>query len=173
MKTAHLPILVTSLALLSGCASNLPPHAFLPKTVDTTERPVVVSALGEVKVTKAATKVESHINPENFKTALTEVIKRANYFGGNTGKSFALEANIYEASFPLAGATMRSKLSVHYKLTSSDGKVILDKDIAYEGKATTGEEFFGSARALKAFQTANQGHFNLFLAALKEALQKQ
>jgi len=159
-------------ALVSGCATNLPPHAFLPQSVTIAERPIVDNAVGEVKVTTAATNVGEHISAENFQVALIEVIKRSNIFGSDTSKSVRIEAHVYDASLPNAGFTMKSRLGVHYRVIASDGQVLLDRDVFYEGKATTGEEFFGSARAIKAFQSANQGHFTLFLGALKEAIQE-
>jgi hypothetical protein len=172
MKITPPLLIIASLALLSGCATNLPPHAFLPHSIDAVEKPLVANGLGEVKVTLAKSKVGEHLNAENFRIALIEVIKRSNIFGLDSAKPVIIEAQVYDASFPSAGFTMESRLGVHYKVIGTDGKLLFDKDIFYEGKATMGEEFFGSARALKAFQAANQGHFSLLIAALKEALQE-
>lgn len=168
--TKFITILAMAFALSACAQKNLPPMMFMPRTVDSPAQPVTNWALGNVTVTADKEGVEQHITPDNFQIALIETIKRANLFGDDRTKAVKIDARIFKASFPIAGFEMTSDLNVHYTVTSAENKVLLDDDVIYQGMATGGEEFVGMARALLAFQRANEGHFNILLPKLRRAL---
>ena len=164
-------ILILPVFFISGCAQNLAPVFFMPQTVDTIATPVTDQALGDVMVTVGKGNVGQHITPESFQIALTETLKRSNLFGDNLNKAIKIDAQIIEATFPSAGFVMTSILNVQYRVYDpSTENVILDKLVAYKSKATPGEEFFGSARSLLAFQRGIQGHFDILLHELNLGL---
>ncbi len=171
MRSLFLAIGLTS--ALAGCVTNLPPVLLMPKTVDSVSTPLVTSVFEVTSVTLQEGKVEPYLTAENFKIALEETIKRANVFGSDTNKPYAVNAHVLEATFPAAGFTMSSALSVHYTVTNGAGREVLKEDIRYEGTASISEEFLGSARGLLAFQRAQQGHFSLFFDKLKQALKAE
>lgn len=168
MRNIFLAICLTT--ALAGCVSNLPPVLLLPKTVDSVSTPLVPSSFEVAPVTLQEDEVEGYLTAQNFKIALEETIKRSNVFGWDTNNSYEVKAHILRGTFPSAGITMSSTLAVRYTVTNSAGREILKEDIRYEGTAGGSEEFLGSARALLAFQRAQQGHFSLFLDKLKQAL---
>ena len=127
--------------------------------------------LGEITLEER--EVDSYLNANNFRIALEETLKRSNIFGSNVDEQYTLKAHVLKARFPGIGATMESTLNVHYVLASSLGEEVLSEDVAYTGVATMGEELFGSARALLAFQRAQQGHFSLLLQKIKEAIRSE
>ena len=127
-------------------------------------------ALGQVSVTVEKSGVGWYITPENFRIALIETLKRANIFGDDRAKAVVIEARIVKATFPSGGFEMTSDLSVHYQVRRTDGTVLLDEDVSYQGRATISEEFFGSAIALLAFQRGNEGHFGILLPKIRNAL---
>ncbi len=163
-------LLAGSVFLISSCATGFGPDAFCPQSVPVSREPVTTDALGDVTVTAGATHLGQNLSPGSFRLALIEVIRRSNLLGTDAGNAIKVDARIYAASFPATGLSMSSSLGVHYTVTGPDGKVLLNRDVFCEGKATVGEAFIGSARSVKAFQSAIQGHFTLFLDALKDGL---
>ncbi len=168
----RLSIILLSILSLAGCARNLPPILFLPSTVESSSIPITDAALGAVTVTTKSSGVEKHISADTFKVALVEILKRTNYFGDDRTKAIKIDAEIYQATFPLFGFIMKSDLGVHYIVSASGGKVLLDEYVFYQGRATIADELMGSVRALLAFQKANEGHFAILLPMLKAALSR-
>ena len=144
----------------------------MPKTVETSLNPITSSALGEITVTSSPTDVDDHVNPENFKIVLTETIKRANIFGDDLNSAISINANIFRASIPGWGGSKEGDLGVHYIMLNKDKKIMFEDDVYYKGTSDAFESFFGSQRALLAFQRTNQGHMDLLLAKVRTALSK-
>ena len=159
-----------SMMLLSGCVAELEPVMLMPKTVDPVERPLTDKSFVVDPVTFDKSEVEPYMKAENFKIALEETIKRSYIFGSEMSKPYIVKAHIEKAAFPAAGLTMSSTLGVQYTILDDTGTQIMNEHVQYEGTADMSDEFFGSARAILAFQRTQQGHFALFLDKLKEAL---
>jgi hypothetical protein len=170
MKRIKLLIyIIITLIFLSGCAPKaLSPVFFIPKDIERAKEPIVSQDFS-VKVTLEKENVEEYITENNFQIALTESIKRANLFGSENMKIFELSANVYKASFPLAGATMTSELCAKYVL-SQEKMNVWSKDICYKGVANWDESFFGTTRSIMAFNRANHGHMALLISSLREYL---
>ncbi|HJT22483.1 MAG TPA: hypothetical protein VJ746_18565 [Nitrospira sp.] len=163
-------ILGMCLTALSGCVAELEPVMLMPKTVDAVDRPLTEKSFVVESVTLDKDEVEAYIRAENFKIALEETIKRSYIFGSDVNAPYIVRAHVSKASFPAAGISMSSTLGVRYTVINGVGAQIMNDDVQYEGAADMGDEFFGSARAILAFQRTQQGHFSLFLDKLKQAI---
>ena len=164
------PLAVACLLILSGCASNIPPVLLMPENIDVRSTPLTDRSLGEINVEVSESNVDSYINAENFSFALKETLIRSRIFGGSENEQINIDANIVEADFPDVGSTMKSTLGVHYVISGENGHVLLDETITYTGEASGGEEFYGSARSLLALKRAQQGHFDLLISSIENAL---
>lgn len=163
-------LMVLALALLvAGCASNLPPAMFMPQTLDVASEPRTAGAIGEVTVTLEPG-VGRHLSADNFKVAVSEILKRSNLFGNDLSRPYHVHVTVNRASFPSAGFTMTSELTAHYKVIDHAGTTVFDEEVAYIAEAGFSDELLGSARALLAFQRANDGHFDMLVDKLGTAL---
>jgi hypothetical protein len=142
----------------------------MPRSVVQHERPVVGGSLNDVVITRSDAGVHKIVTADNFKIALSETLLRSNLFGSDAAKGYRLEAHLTAVELPGFGATMTSTISAQYRLINSAGDKLLDREISGTGTAGIGDEFFGSARALRSFQDAKQDHFAKVIAAIQESL---
>jgi hypothetical protein len=162
--------LIPILFAVCACApKNIPAVHLMPKNIDLMESPVTNSSLGNIDVKiDPDGDIDSYINCDNFKIALTETLKRANCFGESENDKINISAEVYKATFPNAGFQMESELGVRYDFYNGHGEKLFTEDIFYKGIAKPTESFLGSARALMAFQRANQEHMDLLLSKIRE-----
>jgi hypothetical protein len=133
MKKTYIALFALLLVLPACSSKNLPAVMLMPRTVETSQNPITSSAIGDISVTSSPTEVDNHVNPENFKIALSETIKRANIFGDDINTAITINANIYKASMPGWGGSKEGDLGVHYVMTDKDKKILFEDDIYYKG----------------------------------------
>jgi hypothetical protein len=159
------------LLLCYGCSPvAVLPVFYNPKDVQQLDEPIVKESV-IIKVKLEKENVDSYVSENNFRIALTEIIRQSNIFGNETKDAYTLNANVYKALWPSAGMTMDSELCSRYTLFFKE-KEVWKNDICYKGVATGSEALFGSARSILAFNRANQGHMTILISSLTEHMNK-
>lgn len=167
----RLLLLLSILIILAGCAPTaIPPVYFIPKNVTMVDEPLTSNSI-VIKVNINGNEVESYLSENNYRIALTEVLRQSNFFMSDSDTKLNFESNVYRASIPLAGATMASELCAKYKLETLNNELLWQDDICYKGEATPGEAFLGATRQLLAFNRTNEGHMSMLLSSLRNYLE--
>ena len=97
MKQFGFVVLLLSTTMLGACGTMHPVN-FLPKEVPSTSKPLTDAALTEIVVTKASESVHGVFEPESFRIALEQVLRRSNLFGEQKSMNLRLIAHVSKFS---------------------------------------------------------------------------
>lgn len=88
----------------------------------------------------------SQVSTQDFRIALEESLRGANYLGSETNAPLALTASLLDLKQPLAGFDMSVTSTVRYSVTDGAGGMIFDETVSAVGTARMGEAFAGTER---------------------------
>jgi hypothetical protein len=148
--------LVTSIAMMSGCAQPSKPDAMVVHVigpVHKTEADVSVSVSGGKETSKMGA---SQISDDAFATALRGSIEEAGLFRkvSTEGARYRLTGFIGKVDQPIMGFSMTVKMEVSYTLKDmQSGTAVWTKDIESEYTAKASAAFAGVER----LRLANEG----------------
>ena len=168
MKQFGFVVLLLSITMLGACGT-IHPVDFLPKEVPSTSKPLTDAALTEIVVTKGSESVLGVFEPESFRIALEQVLRRSNLFGEQKSTNLRLFARV--SRFTVSGiANVNVEFNVQYKLIVVMDNVLYAGEINSSGHAMLSDAFSGANRMHTAWVRTRESHMNKLVESLKKAL---
>lgn len=157
------------MATLSACASGARPDAMtvLPSTIqiaqpgDFAHRGLKINNVNGGSSTNPLW--TSQVSTEDFRIALEESLRGANYLGSTSDAPLSLTASMIDLKQPFAGFDMSVTSTVRYSVTDQSGVVIFDDTVSATGTARMGEAFAGVERLRLANEHSIRENIRSFL----------
>lgn len=140
------------LASLGACASAARPEAMtvLPSTIQVAQQGDL--AYHAIKITNVSGGTStnpmlwSEVSTGDFRQALEESLRAANYLGSTADAPLGLTASMMDLKKPMAGFDMSVTSVVRYTVTDKAGAVVFDDTVSAVGTARMGEALVGTDR---------------------------
>lgn len=165
-------LLLTSSALLSGCATPVSHEAMVPTSFENVKKhpqSVSVVALGGMETESTG---KPKISNPMLAQALTEAITKSQSFSrvvqGN-GADYVLTVNIFSIEQPSFGLSFKVKLETGWTLKRADtGATVWQESVVSEHTATTSDAFAAVTRLKIATEGAAKNNISLGIAKLSK-----
>lgn len=164
---------VAMMASLSACASGARPDAMtvLPSTIkaaqpgDFAHRGMKIANVNGGSATNPLW--VSQVSTEDFRLALEESLRGANYLGSTADAPLSLTASLVDLKQPFAGFDLSVTSTVRYSVTDQAGAVVFDDTVAATGTARISEAF----AAVERLRLANEHSIRENIRAFIERFQ--
>ena len=158
------------LPLLASCSGTT--AQIRVTDVDVERRPfaLVPYPLETIDVSSGISSFNSGKELNNLQQSIKKILKRANLFGDDASKPYALKVRVEDFDIPQGTmGAFDSTLSIAYQLTDASGKVLFDDLVESSGADDTGS-FLGPVRQNHSRTMAVAENLQLFVESLSSRL---